>query len=271
MSRLESQVALVTGGGSGLGRAIVERFVHDGAKVGVLDKSEEKLEKLSADLGDDVVCIVGDVTDVPANEAAVATTLDAFGGLDTFIGNAGLWDYFAPIAQLSPDAIDAGFDELFGVNVKGYMLGVKAALEPLLERQGSVILTGSNASFLPAGGGALYTASKHAVVGLVRQLAYELAPKIRVNGVAPGGMATDLRGPKSLMMDGQAISDIDGVGDLIRSTNPLQLEPSPEDYVGHYVTLAAKSESRTTTGVMIECDNGLSVRGLQQVAGGMDL
>jgi NAD(P)-dependent dehydrogenase (short-subunit alcohol dehydrogenase family) len=271
MQRLESQVALVTGGGSGLGRAVVERFVAEGARVGVLDRSEEKLEKLVADLGDQVTTVVGDVTDPAANQRAVDRTVEAFGGLDTFVGNAGIWDYFAPLVELTPEAVVAGFDELFAVNVKGYLLGVKAAIPALLERRGSVILTGSNASFLPAGGGALYTASKHAVVGLVRQLAYELAPKVRVNGVAPGGMATDLRGPASLQMDGQAIGQIEGVDELIRSTNPLQQAPRPEDYTGHYVTLAARDESSTTTGAMIVCDNGLGVRGLTQAAGGLDL
>ena len=79
---------------------------------------------------------------------------------------------------------------MFGVNVKGYLLGAKAAYRELAKTRGSIIFTVSNAGFYPCGGGPLYTASKHAVVGLIRQLAYELAPSVRVNAVAPGLVRT---------------------------------------------------------------------------------
>ena len=90
------------------------------------------------------------------------------------------------------EALSRGFDELFAVNVKGYLLGVKAAVDALIESAGSVVLTASVASRNAGVGGAVYTASKHAVVGLVEQLAFELAPNVRVNGVAPGFMATPM-------------------------------------------------------------------------------
>src|SRR5208337_1786381 len=112
--------------------------------------------------------------------------------------NAGIWDSSISLAALPDDRISAAFDELFCVNVKGYLLGAKAAYRELPQTNGCIIFTVSNAVFYPCGGGPLYTASKHAVVGLIRQLAYELAPKIRVNGVAPGAIPTDLRGPRSL-------------------------------------------------------------------------
>ena len=205
MGWLESKVALVTGGASGLGLAIVERFVHEGAKVMVVDRSRDKLKQPRADLGASVATFVGDVTSPADNSGAVAAALDAFGQLDVFVGNAGLWDFNRPLLGSSIEDTARGFDELFAVNVKGYLLGARAAAGALRETRGSMIFTLSNASFFPAGGGPLYTASKHAGLGLVRQLAYELAPDIRVNGVAPGGMATDLRGPSSLGLDRQSI------------------------------------------------------------------
>ena len=109
-----------------------------------------------------------------------------------------LTTWLTDTVALPPDAIDAAFDEVFHLNVKGYLLGAKAATDELRKTKGSVIFTVSNAGFWPGGGGPLYVASKHAVMGLVKQLAYELAPDIRVNGVAPGGMSTDLRGPRAL-------------------------------------------------------------------------
>src|SRR6202023_2778275 len=89
MNWLEGKVALVTGGASGLGLAIVERFVHEGAKVMAMDRSRDKLEKPRADLGTSVATFVGDVTSTADNSGAVAAALDAFGQLDVFVGNAG--------------------------------------------------------------------------------------------------------------------------------------------------------------------------------------
>jgi NAD(P)-dependent dehydrogenase (short-subunit alcohol dehydrogenase family) len=193
VGELDGHVALVTGGGSGIGRGIVERFVAEGAQVGVLDLSEPRLRELEEALGDEVVCVQGTVTSMDDNERAVAATLERFGRLDTFVGNAAIFDAFATLVDMPAEAVSDAFDELFGVNVKGYLLGAKASAPALLDSSGSMIFTASYASFHPAGGGSLYTASKHAVAGLVRQLAYELAPKVRVNGVAPGVAPTNLQ------------------------------------------------------------------------------
>src|SRR5215471_4642766 len=121
MSRLDGQVALVTGGASGLGRAIVERFVAEGARVAVLDKSAARLDELAAKLGAHVIGARGDVRSLADNETAVARCVDAFGKLDCAIGNAGVWDYSMPLVDLPASAIDAAFDELFHINVKGYL------------------------------------------------------------------------------------------------------------------------------------------------------
>jgi NAD(P)-dependent dehydrogenase (short-subunit alcohol dehydrogenase family) len=260
---LEGQVALVTGGGSGLGRAIVERFVAEGAQVGVLDVSQPKLDDVGGALGSSVCTHRGDATAVAANVEAVAATLEAFGRLDVFVANAGLWDFGTALEDLPLDSIGPAFDELLGVNVKAGLLGARAALEPLRASRGSMIFTLSNAAFHPGGGGPVYTASKHALVGLVRQLAYELAPEIRVNGVAPGGMATDLRGPAAL---GQNSTPYDSlpVDEIMRRWSPLEIAPQPEDYTGHYVLLASRENSRTVTGAIHVCDAGEIVRGRRE-------
>src|SRR5262249_59079462 len=97
-------------------------------------------------------------------------------------------------------------DELFGVNVKGCILGAKTALPELQKTQGCMVFTASVAGMNSGGGGTLYTASKHAVIGLIRQLASEVGPDVRVNGVAPGGTRTDLRGLATLHQDDRAHS-----------------------------------------------------------------
>jgi NAD(P)-dependent dehydrogenase (short-subunit alcohol dehydrogenase family) len=272
MPRLEGQVALVTGGGSGLGRAIVERFIAEGARLGVLEKSAQKAEQIEADFGAQVAVTVGDAASLPDNDSAVALTIGKFGQLDTFIGNAAIWDFGISLIDLPADRIDQAFDELFAVNVKGYVVGARAAARPLLESRGSMIFTLSNAAFYPAGGGPLYTAAKHAGVGLVRQLAYELAPKVRVNAVAPGGMATDLRGPAALGMQDRSIAAVRGSSGEDRTRLvPLQIDPESRDYAAHYVMLASRHEARAMTGAIINCDGGLGVRGIRQVAGGAHL
>lgn len=271
MGWLEGKVALITGGGSGIGRALIERFIDEGASIGVLERSEEKVKELQEQFGEKVVVVQGDVTLLEDNERAVAETVRVFGKIDTFIGNAGIFDYFVSLLDLPKEKLDTSFEELFGVNVKGPLYGAKAVLPELLKTQGNIIFTVSNAGFYPAGGGPLYTASKHAVVGLVRELAYELSPKIRVNGVAPGGTLTDLRGPSALGQEKQTQSKVDNIEDLMKTTNPLHVVPSPKQHTSAYVLLASNKDSMAMTGVIINSDGGLGVRGFHSAAGGEHL
>lgn len=270
MSRLAGQVALVTGGGSGLGLAIVRRFLEEGARIGVLERDETRVEQLNRDFPDRVAAVQGDVRSADDNLRAVDAVLDRFGKLDCFIGNAAIWDHGASLVDRSINDLAKGFDELFAINVKGYVLGAKAAAKALVESEGSIIFTLSNSALYPGGGGPLYTASKHAGVGLVRQIGYELAPKVRVNAVAPSGMASDLRGAAALGQADQRIMDSRSP-EAIRAILPLQFFPDPEDFVGPYVMLADRADNRTLSGVIINADCGLGIRGIRHVAGGLDL
>ena len=270
MGWLKDKVALVTGGASGLGRAIVERFIEEGANVAVLDRSRERSAEMASKFADRVEAVIGDVTLLADNHRAVAEAIRRFGRLDCFVGNAGIWDFSMPLVDLPEERIGSAFDELFGVNVKGYLLGAKAAYRELARTRGSIIFTVSNAGFYPCGGGPLYTASKHAVVGLIRQLAYELAPKIRVNGVAPGAIPTDLRGPSSLEMSARSISEVP-LKAMVERGVPLGILPEPRDYTGSYVLLASSENSSTATGSVIVCESGIGIRGFVEAAGGRDL
>ena len=267
MAALQDEVVLVTGGASGLGLAIVERFLEEGAQLVVLDRSAEKLAALAARFGDRVEAVAGDVRSHGDNDKAVAAAVAKFGKLDCAIGNAGIWDYSVSLDALPAERIDAAFDELFGVNVKGYLQLAKAALPALVRSNGSLIFTVSNAGFDPAGGGPLYTASKHAVVGLIRQLAYELAPAVRVNGVAPGPIETDLRGPDALGLADRSIGSVN-LSAVAGPNVPLGRVPETADYAGGYVFLASRRDSRPATGGVLNLDSGIAVRGMGRVAGG---
>jgi len=265
VAALDGKTALVTGGGSGIGRAVVDRFVEEGAQVGVLELVGDRVDALNDEYPDAVHAVQGDVSEWDDNTRAVAETVEQFGGLDVFVGNAGIFDDAIHLADLPPEKLQEGFHELFSVNVLGYMLGAKAALPELLETEGCMVFTASYSSFYPATGGILYTPAKHAIAGIVRQLAYELAPKIRVNGVAPGYSPTNLAGTDAL---GQESSS--AVPEEIDERYPLPI-PMPEEYAGYYVLLASERDSRASTGTIIEADSGLSIRGADSPAGGTDL
>jgi cis-2,3-dihydrobiphenyl-2,3-diol dehydrogenase len=268
--RLEGQVSLITGGASGLGRAIVDRFVKEGARVAVLDRSKQGLETLAETHGDRVAGIAGDVRSLASNQEVVRRCVEVFGRVDCAIANAGIWDYSVHIADLPEDRIDDAFDELIGVNLKGPILLAKAAVSELVRTTGSFLVTISNAGFYPNGGGVLYTASKHALVGLVRQLAFELAPSVRVNGVAPGAIHTDLRGPASLAMDSKSISSLD-LPSRIGPSLPIGRVPTPDEYAAAYVFFASRTESLPATGAVLNFDGGMGVRGFTSSAGGARL
>ncbi|HEV2169804.1 MAG TPA: SDR family NAD(P)-dependent oxidoreductase, partial [Candidatus Binatus sp.] len=105
MGWLDNKVALVTGGASGLGQAIVERFVDEGAQVAILDRARDRSEELAKRLGERVAAIVGDVTVLADNHRAVAETIRRFGRLDCLVGNAGIWDFSVALASLPEDRI----------------------------------------------------------------------------------------------------------------------------------------------------------------------
>src|SRR5580692_3364926 len=257
---LDGQVALVTGGGSGIGRAVVARFIAEGARVGVLDRVPGRADELRAEFGDAVVAVTGDVAQLADNTRAVTETVAALGRLDVFVGNAGVFDNFLSLAEFPEETLSEACDELFGVNVKGCILGAKAALLELAKTDGSMVFTASVAGSNSGGGGPLYTASKHAVVGLIRQLAVELGPRIRVNGVAPGGTITDLRGLLVLRQDGRSQFADPSIEERMRANNPLQIALAPGDLAGAYVFLSSRTNARGITGTILTVDAGATLR-----------
>jgi NAD(P)-dependent dehydrogenase (short-subunit alcohol dehydrogenase family) len=262
MGWLEGQVALVTGGGSGIGRGIVARFITEGARVGVLERVPESIEQLKAAFGEYVEPVLGEVTRLEDNKRAVERTVRAFGPLDIFAGNAGVFDRYMSLVDLPEDKLGEAFDEQFAVSVKGCLLGAKAALPELQKTEGCMVFTASVAGFNSGGGGVLYTASKRAVVGLIRQLAVELAPKVRVNGVAPAGVQTDLRGLATLGHSEQSHWAAPGIDweEQLCARSPLQLAIRPQDLASAYMFPASRENARAMTGVIVHVDAGSSLR-----------
>jgi NAD(P)-dependent dehydrogenase (short-subunit alcohol dehydrogenase family) len=276
MGWLDGEVALITGGGSGIGRAIVDRFVEEGARVAVVDVVAERLDEVRAAHGDAVIGIQADVLRIEENRRAVEETVAVFGKLDCFIANAGLGDAFRELVDIPEEDLGQTYDEVFDLNVKAVILGARVALRELVKSNGSFLVTLSNSSFYPDGGGVMYIASKHGALGVVRQLAHEWAPMVRVNGVAPGATRTDIRMPASFGLDenGQRIrthTHPDNKDEAVERVVPLRLHADPQDHAGAYVLLASRRDGRAVTGAVFKTDAGLGIRGLRRVAGGDDL
>ncbi|HUO38689.1 MAG TPA: 3-(cis-5,6-dihydroxycyclohexa-1,3-dien-1-yl)propanoate dehydrogenase [Mycobacterium sp.] len=256
---LEDRSALVVGAGSGIGRAVVDAFVTEGARVAVLERDPHKCATLTAELPD-VVVTTGDAATRLANERAVAAAVDAFGGLDILVNCVGIFDFYRSIEDLDADIVDDAFDEMFHTNVKSHLHSVKAAL-PQLHRSSHpvVVLTESTSSYYPGRGGVLYVASKFAVRGLVTALAHDLAPDIRVNAVAPGGtVGTDLRGMATLGSAQRSVTDMPTRRAELADRVPLCVALSAEDHAWGYVFLAS-DRARGITGEVVHSDGGMRV------------
>lgn len=256
---LEGRRALVVGAGSGIGRAVVDAFLDEGARVAALERDPGKSEALAAELPR-VPVTVGDATVATANDRAVATAVAAFGGLDVLVSCVGMFDYYRGVDELDAEDLDAAFDEMFHPNVKSVLHSVRAALPALRgSGRGAVVLTESTSAYRPGRGGTLYLASKFAVRGLVVALAHELAPAVRVNGVAPGGtLGTDLRGPASLGLSGRSLGATPGRGEELAARTPLQVALTADDVAASYVFLASE-RARGVTGTAVHPDGGAGV------------
>jgi NAD(P)-dependent dehydrogenase (short-subunit alcohol dehydrogenase family) len=258
MAWLEGKRALVVGAGSGIGRSVAAAFLAEGARVAALELDGAKASRLAAELPG---CVVsrGDATSPADSRAAVRVACDELGGLDVLVNCVGIFDFYRGLADLDDDQLDAGFDEIFAVNVKSQLVSVRAALPELRRAGGSVVLTVSTSGFYPGRGGVLYVASKFAVRGCVIALAHELAPDVRVNGVAPGGtLGTELTGPRSLGLSGQVLGAAPGREEDLRRRTPLRVALTGDDHAGSYVFLAS-DRARGITGTVIHSDGGAGI------------
>ena len=256
--QLESKVAIVTGGASGMGLATVRRFLEEGASVVVgdlnSDNGRQVLEELSADGYDEKVRFT--VTDVSVEDDVAAMTelaLDAFGRLDIVFNNAGIGGAFGPITELEVD----DWDTTFHVLVRSVFLGTKHAAKVLIEQGqgGSIINTASIAGMGGGAGPQAYSAAKAAVVSLSKTTAVELAPHdIRVNAICPGVIFTPL------MHSGNE----EQAEEVIEEIQPLSKRGEGSDIAGMAVFLAG-DDSLFVTGQEHIVDGGLLASGPRMI------
>lgn len=263
MSGIRGAVVALTGAGSGLGLGLARYFHEQGAQLAIFDVSAQKIEAARGEFGTAIVAEQGDVRDAASLTRFHDTTVAKFGGVDALIGAQGIWDGYRRIGDLSAEQIANIFDEVMHVNVLGYILSAKIFRQSLAQRRGAIVFTGSAISSIAAdGGGLFYTASKHAVAGVVRQLGFEFAPEVCVNAVAPFGIAhSDMRSPEAVGAGNESQGDFPKEGFLATMKKLTLLEhlPSGEEYGPLYEALAVPG-GRIMTGQMIMADQGLANR-----------
>jgi NAD(P)-dependent dehydrogenase (short-subunit alcohol dehydrogenase family) len=270
---LDGKVAVITGGGNGIGRATVLRFLREGASVVVADLNEDTGREtlaLAAEAGDAarVRFIRTDVAREPDVAAAVALASSAFGRLDVMFNNAGVAGAFGPITHID----EGDWDYTFAVLVKGVFLGMKHAARVLKAQGGggSILSTASIAGLSGGDGPQAYSAAKAAVINLTRAVAIELAPqRIRVNAICPGGILTPLihRGSPDAMRP------------LLEKFQPWPDAGLPENIAGAALFLSSDDAS-FVTGEALVVDGGATAAGSNainnlggsygQVAAGVD-
>jgi NAD(P)-dependent dehydrogenase (short-subunit alcohol dehydrogenase family) len=193
MKSLENKVAIVTGAGSGLGRAIATLFAAQGTKILAADVNEPNLQSLVKEIsakGDNVQIVKTNMAVSDDIETMVKTAVDNFGTIDILVNNAGIMDDFSPVA----DVTDALWDRVMKVNLEGPFKAMRSVLKIMLPKKSGVIVNiASVGGLYGARAGAVYTASKHALVGLTKNTGYMYAKLgIRCNAICPGAMNTNI-------------------------------------------------------------------------------
>jgi NAD(P)-dependent dehydrogenase (short-subunit alcohol dehydrogenase family) len=245
--RLSGKVAIITGGGSGIGKAIAQAFVREGAKVVIAGRDGKKLDRAAAEIGADCLAVNADVSNVSSVEKLVSATLDRFKRINILVNNA---------AVLLPGTAESlreeDFDQTFAINVKGLWLLSRAVLPHMRAAGGgSIVNIGSVLSMVGAWDRVAYSASKGAVMAMTKAMALDhAAENIRVNCIAPGIVETE--------MVARFSTDENARKQRV-AMHPMGRFGQPQE-VASAVVFLASDESGWTTGSLVTIDGGYSAQ-----------
>jgi len=254
----KGKVALITGAGNGIGRATALGFARDGAQVVVVDRDAaggEGTVGIIRQQGGEALFVAADVTRSADVQAYVKAALDAYGTIDCFHNNAGIEGGVAATAEYD----EAMFDAVMGVNVKGVFLGLRHVLPVMLKQQrGAIVNTASVAGLVASPGMPAYVASKHAVIGLTKTAAGEVARQgVRVNAVCPGPIDTRMIHSLESMLNP---SDPGSIGDRYQANIPIGRYGTAEE-VANVVLFLCSDLAGNITGAQYVVDGGRTATG----------
>jgi D-sorbitol dehydrogenase (acceptor) len=251
--KLKDKVAIVTGGARGIGAAMVERYVAEGAKVAVADIAFADAQKTAALHGDKAFAVAIDVTKIASIEAAVDAVVKRWGGIDILVNNAGVFD-MGPIVEVT----EASWDKLFAVNTKGLFFTLQAVAKRMIAqgRGGKIINFSSQAGRRGEGLVAVYCASKATVISLTQSAGLDLIEyRINVNGIAPGVVDTPMWDQVDGLFAKYEHRPIGEKKRLVGEAVPYGRMGLPADYGGAAVFLAS-SDSDYVVAQTLNVDGG---------------
>jgi NAD(P)-dependent dehydrogenase (short-subunit alcohol dehydrogenase family) len=248
---LRGKAAIITGGEGSIGMATARAFAAEGARVCLIGLLADELAAGAAALGEPATWAVADVTDSIQVETAVAAAAETFGRLDVVVSNAGIAGVIAPVADYPEDV----FDRVLAVHVRGSFLVCKHAL-PFLQAGASIVITSSVVGLTSAAGICAYATAKHALVGLMRTLARETAPRgIRVNTIHPGPVDNEFQHRIEVAATGL---DAARAAVAFEELIPLARHAAPEE-VARAMLFLASDQSSFVTGATLSVDGGMSI------------
>lgn len=254
--RLKGKVALITGGGTGLGAAFTKRFVEEGAKVVITGRRKELLDKVAAGLpAGSVLAFQGDVSDVESAKAMVDATIKFGGKIDVLVNNAGI-DPSGAVVELPVEQ----WQKVIGINLTGPFLMMKAAIPEMIKNGGgSIVNIASLAGLRCIPAMPAYSASKSGLIGLSQATALDYgAQKIRVNVVAPGPIRTEMLEHSMQGLADATKNDITGALNILTKFLPLKRPALPEEVAGAVVFLAS-DDAAYVTGITVPVEGGACI------------
>jgi NAD(P)-dependent dehydrogenase (short-subunit alcohol dehydrogenase family) len=247
MNRLQGKVAVITGGTSGIGLATAKAFLGEGARVVVVGRDQEKVDRAKDLLGGGAVAVRADVSKLGDLDALFARVRDEFERVDVLFANAGIPGASLPIEKMTSEE----FDAIFATNVRGTFFTVQKAI-PLLGNGASVILTTSIANQLGRANVSAYACSKAAVRSLTQSFAAELIGRgVRVNAISPGGTDTGIIAKRFSPEKAKAVME------RLKTTLPIKRLAQPEE-IANVALFLASDESSFVLGEELVADGGVS-------------
>lgn len=247
--KLQNKSIVITGASSGMGKAIVELFAHEGANIIAVARRIERLVQLAESLKDapgKVIPYQGDVSRQEVMEGAIDTAVKEFGRLDILVNNAGVMDDMSPIGDFTNEKLE----QVFSVNVYGPMYSMRKAVQVFLEQgDGGNIINVASLGAMRTAAGAVYCASKAAVVSMTKNTAFMYIPNgIRCNAIAPGGIATEIS-------SSMGMPNMNGYGRVqkVLGTSP---EPGTAENIAAAALFLASDDSSYVNGDVLLVDGG---------------